>query len=161
GVMFYATFPSGNPTVATPSIKFRVYKCIGSDSVKKTEYSKEFKAWGKTIKVSDTKHMAEGYYWDWTLQATDLIKAKCHVPDKKNIGVAEWWGCAVGTDKESKQRVKMDWYIWTNNSRIGTWFWNVEAETADKFIDVKEWPEKLDDLMKNIVEVTDPRAHLK
>jgi len=161
GTMFRATFPSGNPTDTTPSINLRVYKCIQTDSVKKTEYNQEFKAWGKTVKVSDTKNMALGYYYDWTLQATDVIKSKCKLPDKKAIGVADWWGCAVGTDKESKVRVKMDWYIWVSTNRIGSWHWNATAETSEKFIDVKERADAIDDLVRNFQETKDPRAHTK
>ncbi len=159
GTMFRASFPSGNPTDTSPSISFRVYKCIQQDSAKNTKFIKEFKNWGKTVDVSNTKQMAEGYYWDWYLGATDPVKSKCHVPEKKTIGVADWWGCAVGTDKESKKRVKMDWFVWVSSTRQGSWHWNVECETAEKFIDVKEWGEKIDDLMKNIEKMNDPRAH--
>jgi hypothetical protein len=160
GIMFSADFPSGNPTDATPSIQFRVFKCAQSVTKdgKKSTYSHEFKAWGKSVDLANVKEMAEGYYMEFMASATEPIAAKSKKPDKHEVGPAKLWGCAVGTDKESKKRVRMDWYFWTDANKVASFLWWAEVTTADKFIDNKEWIDKIDDLMKNMAEVKDPRA---
>jgi hypothetical protein len=160
GLMIAADFPSGNPTDATPSIQFRIAKCaekITKDG-KTSEYSHEFKSWGKSIKLADTKTMAEGYYMEFMASVTDPIAAKSKKSDKREVGPSKYWGCAVGTDKESKKRVRMDWYVWTDANKVASYHWWAEVTTAEKFIDNKEWTDKIDDLMKNVVECKDPRA---
>jgi hypothetical protein len=164
GRMFNASLPSGNATDAVPSIVINVFKCIQKDNAKKVEYTYPFKAWGKTIKLADTANFALGHYMDWTLSATDVIKAKCREPDKGGIpsgGPAKLWGYAVGTDAEEKVRQRKDWYVWVNNDKVGAWCWWATATTRDKFIDVKEKTDMIGDLMKNIAETKDGRAHLK
>ena len=157
GTMFNATFPSGNATDASASITFVVGKCIQVNNQTKKEYSQQFKSIGKSVKMSQVEDYAKGLYQEWMATATDQIKDKCKETDKKSVGPSKYWGCAVGTDKELKKRVRKDWFVWVSNTSAGSWTWTAEATTSEKFIDNKDWLEKLDNLMKNIKELKDPR----
>ncbi len=157
GAMFRGAFTAGGVGDAA-AIQFYAAKCIQKNAVKKTEYSHEFKAWGKQVKVAELEKMAQGYYEDFRIQASnDFVKDKSTPAEKHGVGPAKYWGCAVGPDPETKARVRKDWYVWQSSLKAGTYTWTFEATTQQKFIDMPEIVAKIEDLVKNIKELKDPR----
>lgn len=161
GLMFHAEFPSGNATDTSSSISVVIQKCahVKKEANGTATMNRPFKAWGKSVEMADLDGIAEGEYQEFILTATDAIPDKCTPPSKKGaVGPAKLWGSAVATDKESKKRVRKDWFLWiAQDKRLGGLTWWAEATTAEKFIDTPEWNAKLVDLMKNIVELKDKR----
>lgn len=160
GHMFSADFPSGNATDASSSIQFNVFKCIQYKMEGKARSNKqyEFKAWGKSVPMTDVEQFATGLYEDWIRLATDVIKDKGKRPDNKGtVGPAKYWGYAVGTDKDEKKRVRKDWYVWVQNGSAGAFTWWAEVTTAEKFVDNPDWIAKIEDMMKNFKELNDKR----
>jgi hypothetical protein len=153
---------SPNPSDPSASIEVLVYRAQQSDSVANTVSSYQFNAWGKSVKVSDVGDMAQGHWEEFMLTATEPSKEKSKAPQKVSIGPAKLWGYAVGTDKETKQRVKKDWFLWTSNDRLAGYTWWIEATTSQKLFmsaNYKDWNERLENLVKGIVDLKDPRAH--
>lgn len=161
--MFHASFPSGNATDASASIDLYVWRSPHSktEGGGRSVFSTTFKNWGQTVKVSDIKDMAAGYYEDFIAGATDLRKEQCKSPKKVSIGVAEWFGCAVGSFKDEGDsaavRMRRDWYVWGQTGSTGAFTWLARFTTSAKFIDNEDWLLKIPDLMKNMKELSDPK----
>lgn len=160
GHMLAVSFPSGNATDTSPSITLNAFKCVHfvQEGKSRRPFAHDFKTIGRNVPVSEVEKLAVGYYDEFIATASDLSKDKCSSPESKSgVGPAKYWGTAVGTDKEEKRKVRKDWYFWSASTKIGTFTWWVEVTTGEKFIDVKEWQEKVDELMKNLKELSDPR----
>jgi hypothetical protein len=150
-----------NPTDASTSISLLIYRSLQADSAAKTVAQWEFKSWGKTVKVADMGEFAQGWWEEFMRTATDTIKEKSKAPQKVSLGPAKLWGYAVGTDKEMQKRVKKDWYVWINSDKSGGYTWWIEATTAAKLMeskDFKEWADRLDDFVAHLADLKDPRA---
>lgn len=159
GLMFEATFPSGNQTDPAPSIDFLVQKCVQqkTEGGKTQPFAREFKACGKNVKLADVEGLVSACYEEFLATATDPIKDKCKPTTKCSVGPAKLWATAVATDKEAKKRVRMDWYAWAASTKVGTFTWTVTVTTSERFIDNKDWPDKVEELLKNFKELNDPR----
>jgi hypothetical protein len=160
GLMMEASMsPMASDT--TQSVNMVIQKCAQKNDTKHVEYTNQFKAWGKTVKMADVENLIMGFYQEFMLTCTDPIKDRSHPPMKRDVGPAKLWACAVGTDKEEKKRVRKDWFVWPLNDK-GAWTWFASSTMAEKLIadpkDEKNWAEKVDDLMKNVVPLTDARA---
>ena len=160
GHMFRAVFPSGNAADAAPSVTINIFRTPhwkDEGAGRKTVFSQEFKSWGQSVKTSDVKDMAAGFYEDWIREAKDVIKDKCRASDNKKIGPADFWSYAVGTDKEEAKRVRKEWYVWAQQSTAPPFTWIAIVTISDKFHDNDAWIAKVAEFMKNIQELKDPK----
>jgi hypothetical protein len=160
--VFSASFPSGNASDPTPSIDFLVFRMCHHKDVgggKRQPFSYTFKSWGKSVPISDVKDMATGFYEDWIREAQDVIKDKSQATKKTKVGPADYWGYAVGTDSETKKRVRKDWYLWVDNGGEVPFTFIAQFTTADRFIDADDgkWVDKIAELMKSLQELKDPK----
>lgn len=162
--MMHATFPSGNATDPTPSIELYIWRSPHSKATggnMRSVFSHEFKSIGKSVKVSDIKDMAAGYYDDWMKDATETSKDKCRASAKKSLGVTEFWAFATGTSKDeaadTAKRMRRDWYLWVQNGSSGAFTWLMRFTTSAKFADNEDWLVKIPDFVKNFDELNDPK----
>jgi hypothetical protein len=155
GGQFWAVLASdaGEQWVTITVQKMPHYERNGNSE---TTFNLPFKSWGKTVLVSKVDDMAEGFYEDWILEATDVIKDKCKKTKKRNLGPGEFYATAVGTDKEDKKRVRKIWVVWKTTSGVPC-TWIAIATIAEKFIDTEEITKKAEDMIGGLKEVKDAR----
>ena len=77
-----------------------------------SKYSMSFDQIGESHYLSQVKKCHDAFYRDWKEAAKDVLKKKCVKPRKKRTGPADYFASAVGTDPESNERVRRDWYMW-------------------------------------------------
>jgi hypothetical protein len=125
-----------------------------------SNFTHEFKSWGKTVPVSKTGDMAEGYYENWIREATDVIKDKCKATKKRALGPGEYYATAVGTgteEEDQKKRVRKIWVLWGTTGAGTPCTWLAQATIAEKFIDTEEIIKKAEDMIGGLKEIKDPR----
>jgi hypothetical protein len=156
GGEFFAQLASdaGEVWVTLVVVKHPHFEQKGSQ---RAPFQVEFKSWGKTVLVSKVDEMAEGQYEDWTREATDVIKDKCKVTKKRNLGPGEYYATAVGTDKKDKKRVRKIWATWGTTGSGVPCTWVAEATIAEKFVDTDEIIKKTEDMIAGLKEIKDPR----
>jgi hypothetical protein len=125
---------------------------------KRQPFERPFDAWGRSVLLSKIDEIAQGYFEDWIREATDVLKEKCIPTKKKNVGPAEYYSSAVGTDKELKVRVRKDWYHWGTTGAGIPCTWVAEVTFSEKFWDKEEFAQRAEDVIKNMKEITDKRA---
>jgi hypothetical protein len=161
--MFSATLPSGNASDPTALVDINVWRSPHwkMEGGKKSVFSHEFKAAGKTAQVSNVKEMAAGHFEDFMKSCKEPLKDKSSAPEKKQTGPAEWWGWAVGTvdDKDDPwngKRARRDWFLWAQPSTAPPYTWLIQVTTSEKVYDKPEFVEKIVELVKNVTELKDP-----
>lgn len=123
-----------------------------------SNFSYEFKSWGKSVLISKVDEMALGFYEDWLKESSEPLKEHCDAPKKMKVGPSDWYATAVATDKEEKKRVRKDWYVWAAPYAGTQCLWVAEFTFQDKFKEVEEVIKRSKDVMKEITEIKDKRA---
>ena len=104
-------------------------------------------------KKSNKKKLHAAFYDDWCASASDLIKKQCVKPKKKKFGPASLFAAAVGTDPETKERERREWYAWANGKEMSTYIIEIRYGTA--LWDKEGLVEKGGDFVKNLKEIKD------
>jgi hypothetical protein len=154
--MFAATLGSGNDADPVPVIEIYVWRTPhwkDEGGGKKSTFNHEFKSIGESVQISDVKKLAIGYYEDWIKECKDFIKDKSMPTTKKSVGPAEFWGYAVGTDKDKQKRIRRDWYLWAQQSSSPPFTWLIQCDVSEKYIDSKERVAKILEVVSNIKEL--------
>lgn len=98
------------------------------------------------VLASDYENMLKAMYLTFMNTAKDKIEKECKEPKKKKVGPAKIFAQAVATDAKTSQRVRKEWYSWTEPN----WSIVVEVTYSTAVYDKDEWLDKVETLMKNI-----------
>ncbi len=92
------------------AITLRVQKFVHKAG--KSEFSVPFEHAGVSPKTADAKGMIAGYFAEYAAVLKDVVKDRCVEPRKLRIGPAEYFASVVGTSPQTKQRERIDFYLW-------------------------------------------------
>jgi hypothetical protein len=154
------------PANTAIAINVEYLKCIQETREGSTRhpFTHEFKAAGKVVELKDISGYVQAW-WDEEMKTlVEPQKDKSSKgAEKCDLGPAKLRAWVVGTDKESKQKVRKDLFMWTRPDKAGTWTYWVEAQMPDKlFIDAAgkvsdDYIPKLDTFLKQTADLKDPR----
>ena len=108
---------------------------------------------GESVMSSDMDGILDGFYEDWKRGAKDVLEDKCEAPKKSKHKIPKKQAAAVGTDPESNQRIRKEWYVWTHGGELSTYVLMIEYGPA--LFDKEGLVEKGQDLVKNLKEIKD------
>lgn len=109
GIQFSAVF--ADPRASEPgAITLRVQKFIHKTG--KSEFTVPFEHAGVSPKTADAKGMIGGYFAEYAAVFTDVVKNRCVEPRKSRLGPADYFASVVGTSPQTKQRERVDLYLW-------------------------------------------------
>jgi hypothetical protein len=118
-----------------------------------TPFSYPFNNLGESVRCSDLDGMLEGFYEDWKRGAKDVLEDQCEKPKKSKFKVPKLQAAAVGTDPNSEQRIRMEWYAWINGKEKSTYM--VQIQYGPALYNKERLVEKGGELVKNIKEIKD------
>ena len=108
---------------------------------------------GEAIPCSDMDRLLEGFYEDWKRGASDVLEERCERPRKSKAKIPKLQAAAIGTEPETEQRVRMEWYAWTNGREMSTYV--VQIRYGPGLWDKEGLVDKGHDLVENLREVKD------
>lgn len=108
---------------------------------------------GESVSCSDMDGILEGFYEDWKRGAKDVLEDRCEDVKKSKYKVPKKQAAAVGTDPESDQRIRKEWYAWSNGKEMSTYL--VEITYGAALWDKEGLVEKGHEFMKNLKEIKD------
>ncbi len=132
--------------------KFIYYKQNGNT---RTPFSLPFENYGESVRCDDLEGLLVGFFQDWKRSAKDVIE-KESVEAKKARGagkVVELYSACVGTDKDSGNRERREWYGWADGKRISSYI--VEVRYGPALLGKEGLLAKGKELVKNIAPIKD------
>ena len=158
GVQLIAKWENAASAVPGMSIsvivqKFKYYEQNGNT---RTPYSLPFNNLGESVSTEDWEGMLNGFYEDWKRSAKDVLEDQCQAPKKHKGGVPKMYAVAVGTDGQSQQRERREWYVWPDSKQIATYV--ISITYGEPLLANEGLLEKGPDFVKNLKELKDKKV---
>mgnify|MGYP001379577567 CR=1 FL=1 len=115
-----------------------------------------FDNYGDSVSPTDVEKLCEAYYENFRRGSKDVIDDQCQKPKKCSLPVPKVEAAAVATDKDSGERERREWYIWSDNKETATYV--VSITYSASLLDKPDVIEKGRDFVKSIRELKDKRV---